>query len=291
MRLVLFLFAAFLALTGWGTPAVAALKPSAIIPYGDQPSQRVELYLPEGRGPFPVVVFIHGGCYQAVRHGIRHNVGVMAPALARFTQAGLAVWAIEYRGIDEPGGAYPGMYQDVAAATDLLVREAPRYNLDLSRAVISGGSAGGQLALWYAGRANIPSSSPLAGKPLFHPRAAVIIAGPGNMAELEPRFGAVCGPGLFDRVVGPPGPTRFADTSPDRLFPYGIPLRLLVGEKDTAVPAPTVEAFAAAARKHGEDVQVTIVPNTGHGDWLRLDGTPFRVMVEAIRSAAGLTDH
>jgi len=198
-----------------------SIRPSAIIPYGDQPAQHVELYLPEGHGPFPVVVFIHGGCYEAIRFGVSHGVDVMAPAFARFTKAGIAVWGIEYRGIDQPGGAYPGMYQDVAAATDLLVREAPRYNLDLSRAVLSGGSAGGQLALWYAGRANIPSSSPLAGKPLFHPRAAVIIAGPGNMAELEPRFAAVCGPGLFDRVVGPPGPARFADTSPDRLFPYG----------------------------------------------------------------------
>lgn len=293
MRIAARLLTGFLAvaLAGSALPAAASVKPSAVIPYGSQSSQRVELYLPEGRGPFPVVVFIHGGCYEAIRHGVSHGVEQMRPAFSRIVRAGVAVWAVEYRGIDEPGGPYPGMYQDVAAGTDLLVREASRYQLDLSRAVISGGSAGGQLALWEAGRANIPSTSPLAGKPLLHPRAAVIVAGPGNMAELEPRFAAICGPGLFDRVVGPKSPERFSDTSPDRLFPYRIPLRLLVGDEDTAVPATTVEAFAATARAHGEDVQVTIVPHTGHGDWLRLDGQPFRVMVEAIRSAAGVTDH
>src|SRR3954453_16958789 len=235
MRITALVAAVFLAVASAGSalPAAASVKPSAVIPYGSQPSQRVELYLPEGRGPFPVVVFIHGGCYEAIRHGVSHGVAQMRPGFSRIVRAGIAVWAVEYRGIDEPGGPYPGMYQDVAAGTDLLAREASRYRLDLSRAVISGGSAGGQLAPWGAGRANTPSTSPLAGKPLLHPRAAVIVAGPGNMAELEPRFAAICGPGLFDRVVGPKSPERFFDTSPDRLFPYRIPIRLLVGDRDT----------------------------------------------------------
>src|SRR6266536_6574380 len=121
------------------TAPTSSIKPSAVIPYGNQESQRVELYLPEGPGPFPVVAFIHGGCYQSNRPSLEE----IRPAFAQIARAGIAVWGIEYRRVDEPGGPYPGMFQDIAAATDLLVREAGHYRLDLSRAVVAGHSAGG----------------------------------------------------------------------------------------------------------------------------------------------------
>lgn len=267
--------------------ALALFKPSAVIPYGSQPSQRVELFLPKGSGPFPVVAFIHGGCYTTKEGGLEE----MRPTFSRIARAGVAVWAIGYRRTDEEGGPYPGMYRDVAAAGDLLARNARRYRLDLSRAVVAGHSAGGQFALWYAGRANIRSSSPLFGKPRFHPRAVVAIAGPGVLAPLEALGDKVCGPGVFDRVVGPKGPTRFSDTSPDNLFPYRIPIRLLVGEKDDVVPPPLVEAFAAAARTHGEDVTMTVIPGASHVDPVLPGGAPFTATLNAILLAAGVTEN
>ena len=35
---------------------------------------------------------------------------------------GIAVWNIDYRGVDRPGGGYPGTFQDVAAAADAFAR-------------------------------------------------------------------------------------------------------------------------------------------------------------------------
>ena len=65
---------------------------------------------------------------------------------------GIAVWNIDYRGVDRPGGGYPGTFLDAAAAADALRDHAARYNLDLSRVVAIGHSAGGHLALWLAAR-------------------------------------------------------------------------------------------------------------------------------------------
>lgn len=265
--------------------ALRLFKPSAIIRYGNEAgSQRVELFLPEGRGPFPVVAFIHGGCYTTKEGGLED----MRETYSLIARSGIAVWGIGYRRTDEPGGAYPGMYRDIAAATDLLVRNARRYRVDLSHAVIAGNSAGGQLALWVAGRANISEASPLFGKPRFRPRGVVAIAGPGMLAPLEAVADQLCGPGVFEGVVGPKGPRRYFDTSPDHLFPYRIPIRLLVGDKDDVVPPALVEAFAAAARAYGEDVQMTVIPNAYHVDPVRPDRPALQVTVDAIRSAAGL---
>ena len=43
---------------------------------------------------------------------------------------GIAVWSIGYRRVDETGGAYPGIFQDVAKAIDLLPANATTYQLN-----------------------------------------------------------------------------------------------------------------------------------------------------------------
>src|SRR5271155_5143733 len=86
--------------------------PTARIAYGPAPSQYVEMFIPPGRGPFPVVVLIHGGCWTSSLGGIV-EMRDLAGALAA---SGAAVVNVEYRRVDEAGGGYPGMYQDVNAA-------------------------------------------------------------------------------------------------------------------------------------------------------------------------------
>src|SRR5262245_24986907 len=71
--------------------------------YGDDPLNFGDLRVPAGTGPFPVVVVIHGGCWQS-EYDLGH-VGGMSDALAR---NGWAVWTIEYRRIGDPGGGWPG---------------------------------------------------------------------------------------------------------------------------------------------------------------------------------------
>ncbi len=53
---------------------------------------------------------------------------------------GIAVWNIDYRGVDREGGGYPGTFLDAAAATDALRDHAAKYNLDISRLSRTAGS-------------------------------------------------------------------------------------------------------------------------------------------------------
>ena len=121
-------------------------NPTRAVFYGDDPNQLAELWLPQGRGPHPVVVLIHGGCWEAAT-ATHTYLNYAAEDLRR---RGLAVYNIEYRSVDQTGGGYPGTFQDVAAAIDRLEVEAPKAHLTLRHMVVVGHSAGGQLALWAA---------------------------------------------------------------------------------------------------------------------------------------------
>ena len=137
--------------------ALTGPQPTAQIAYGPAPSQYAQLFRPEGNGPFPVVVLVHGGCWTVQFGGIRQMRNV-ANALS---SQGIAVWNVEYRRVDEEGGGYPGTYQDMHAAIDSLQSHASQYQLDTTRIVAMGHSAGGQLVQWIAGRGKLPATSPL----------------------------------------------------------------------------------------------------------------------------------
>jgi acetyl esterase/lipase len=123
-------------------------QPTTTIRYGEDALQVVDLWLPEGAGPHPVALMVHGGCWQT-DIADRTLMNWIAEDLRR---RGVAVWNIDYRGVDRPGGGYPGTFLDAAAAADALRDHAARHNLDLSRVVAVGHSAGGHLALWLAAR-------------------------------------------------------------------------------------------------------------------------------------------
>jgi acetyl esterase/lipase len=131
--------------------------PSATVRYGAAPSQYAELFLPAGKGPFPVAVLVHGGCWTKEFGGIVQLRNLAGALAAR----GIASWNVEYRRVDEAGGGYPGTYQDMNAALDALAAQAARQPLDLQRLVAVGHSAGGQLVQWMAGRSRIGAASPL----------------------------------------------------------------------------------------------------------------------------------
>lgn len=124
-------------------------------PYGRDRYQFADLFLPPTPGPYPVLVLVHGGCWRA-EHGLE-PIGQLARAAA---ERGIAVWNVEYRRLGN-GGGWPATLHDVGAAVDHLRAVALRRNLDLSRVVAAGHSAGGHLALWLAGRRRLPVHSPL----------------------------------------------------------------------------------------------------------------------------------
>lgn len=65
-------------------------KPTASVAYGPDPLQVAEVWRPDGKGPFPTVLMIHGGCW---RSGVA-NLHIMNYAAEDLRQRGIAVWNI-----------------------------------------------------------------------------------------------------------------------------------------------------------------------------------------------------
>jgi acetyl esterase/lipase len=251
-------------------------QPSATVHYGADPLQVADIWLPAGHGPHPTVLMVHGGCWQT-DIADRNIMNWIAEDLRR---RGIAVWNIDYRGVDRPGGGYPGTFQDVAAAADSLRANATHYRLDLSHLVAIGHSAGGHLALWLAGRPRLPRGSPLhAAHPLTIHEAISL----GGLPDLEEaaRSENGCGNEVIGRLTG----GRFADTSVPRLAPLGVPQVLINGRQDRIIPVAYAEGYAAPMRAAGDDVRVRMLDRTGHVELVAPETAAWAAAVEEIERA------
>ncbi len=256
-------------------------RSDARIAYGPDPLQYVELWLPKGRGPFPVVMMIHGGCWLSDIAG----ADIMDYAAADLRRRGIAVWNIEYRGVDRPGGGYPGTFADVAAATDLLRKAAPRYRLSLDHLVAFGHSAGGHLVLWAASRNRLPKASPLwRADPL--PISAVVSTGGLPDLEVIRTLPDGCGgPVLMDRLtdVGRRGdPAAWRDTSPARMLPSPARQTLVAAEHDPISPPGMTTDYA-----HKAGARVAIIPGEGHVELIAPGSRAWARQVALIEDALG----
>jgi acetyl esterase/lipase len=239
------------------------IKADARIPYGPSPAQVVDLFLPRGKGPHPVVVLIHGGCYLAEYQGLAQTSGIAADLAHR----GFAVWNVEYRKLGEPGAGYPGTFLDVADAVDRIRAEAPRYHLDTRKVVALGHSAGGHLALWAAGRHRLPNSSPLWRADPLPIRAVVSLGGIGDLKGQGEVFAGACGPEPIPAIIGKASrEDPYADTSPAELLPLGARVVMISGAFDHVMPPFTGRAFVDKLRKAGDSADVIAIPDAGHFD-------------------------
>jgi acetyl esterase/lipase len=241
-----------------------APKADRHVAYGEAPNQFAELWLPPGPGPHPVVLMVHGGCWQA-RIANLHIMDYIADDLRR---RGIAVWNVEYRGVDQPGGGYPGAFQDVAAASDALRGLAPEARLDLHRVIAVGHSAGGHLAFWLAARRGLPASSPLWSADPLPVKAAVSLGGlPDLEADLAMKGDAGCGARAVQRMTGQAQGRSgdvYADTSPAALPAPGVPELMIQGERDPVSPPFVAADYQAKARARGEHMRAIVIEGAGH---------------------------
>lgn len=272
-------------------PAFRAIErpaPAAEISYGQDATQKIDLFLPEGAGPFPVVLLIHGGCWSARTAG-REQVRHLGADLAR---RGIAVWSIGYRRADEAGGGYPGTYLDVATAIDRLRDQAGKFRLDLSHTVLVGHSAGGHLALWAAGRDRIPGESRLHAANPFVPRDVVALAGVGDLKKFSPLVPGICGQGIIESLLATPTQGRadvFADTSPADIGANHARVAMISGVLDRLVPPYVAHDYARSVRSDLE-VDLINVEGAGHFDLVSTGRPGWEVAVASIESALARSD-
>lgn len=207
-----------------------------VITYGDDPSQFVELYRPEGssRG---VVVVIHGGFWKAA-----YDYTLGQPLARSLADQGWTAWNIEYRRVGNGGGT-PQTFDDVTAAIDAL---AEVDDLDLSTVVTLGHSAGGHLAVWAAGRED----------PKVAITHAISQAGVLDLVMSE-RMGL--GGGSAAALLGHvPGPDD-AQWDPQQQIPLDVPVWCVHGVDDVIVPLGQSEGYVVDAQAAGAQAQIVRV--------------------------------
>ena len=122
------------------------------VAYGTHPKQKIDVFLPKvGKGPFPVVAYIHGGGWGEGAMVDR----IVGTALKGLLDRGIAVVCIGYRYIRDTSAAgvkppVMGCLDDCEAALRFAKAHAAEWNLDLSRVGLAGGSAGACTALYLA---------------------------------------------------------------------------------------------------------------------------------------------
>ncbi len=201
----------------------------ARIAYGSEPRQFGELRANAATATLqPLVITLHGGFWRN-----QFNLAYMGHLCEALKRMGFATWNLEYRSIGDPGGAWPGTFEDVAAGAAFLSKIAGPYHLDLHRAIALGHSAGGQLALYLASKMKLQG-----------------VIGIGAVADLKRAQEMQLGNRVVDLLHAPPS------ADPMNQLPLHTRERLFCGREDDIVPIEISRRYVEAATKAGDDARL-----------------------------------
>jgi len=237
-----------------------------------------------------VAIVIHGGCWLTKIPGLDARavaVDNMRPMAAALADAGIAAWNIEYRRLGNPGGGWPGTFQDVARAADFVRTLAKDTELDLARVVAIGHSAGGHLALWLAGRSKLAKTSDLFVADPLRVRGVVDLDGPPDLKATIAVQRPICGsPVINDLMGGSPADRgdRYHDGSPIELVPLGVRQEVFAGRMFASQAAP----YETAARGAGDAVHTTVFANASHFVFIDPQSAVWPQVLASVRKLAAL---
>ncbi len=207
------------------------------IAYGPDPRQRLDIYVPEGQGPFPVIVFTYGGSWDS---GSKNDYGFVGRALA---SRGYVVAVADYRLV--PAVHYPVFVDDVAAAIDWMNAHAGEFGGDPNRLFAIGHSAGAYNIVQAVLRNNLEAKV----------KAMVTLAGPFDFLPLDsPKS-----------IAAFSGVTELNETQPiNRNLAAAPPILLLHGSADQTVRVRNSQSLYAAWQKVGRPAELKIYDGVSH---------------------------
>ncbi|MDX1407630.1 MAG: alpha/beta hydrolase, partial [Saprospiraceae bacterium] len=246
------------------------------ISYGPDTLQFGDLRIPEGEGPFPVIMIVHGGCWLSA-----YDLTLMDDMSDDLAERGYATWNIEYRRTGDPGGGWPGTFTDVAEALRHLVPLKEDYPLNLDALLVTGHSAGGHLALMLGAQDQLGASAlRVDGLPAI--AGIVSLAGITDLSTYYDVLG--CGSNTDELVGGTPDelPDRYAQGSPITHLPLGVPQILVNGESDNIVTLDDITPYFERAQQRGEEIELVTVPNAGHFEVITPGSIAWPAVVDAF---------
>ena len=210
------------------------------IPYGDEENEFFELWHPE-EAAAGFAVFIHGGFWRA-KYDLSHADAFCAALAVR----SIVTANLEYRRVGQPGGDWPGTFEDVVAGTKAAIEHVGRTP------VVVGHSAGGHLALRLASEPG-PLKAAIALAPVAHLQLAY---------ELNLSNGAV-----VEFLGGTPEAmhSRY-DEACASLHAVSARCFIVHGTEDEDVPIEISRAFMLARQNDPQPPILLELPNVGHMD-------------------------
>lgn len=237
---------------------VTALRDLAYVPDGHE-RQKLDLYLPEKGDKLPLIVWIHGGGWEA---GSKDR-----PPVIPFTAKGYAAASINYRLSQH--APFPAQIEDCKAAIRWLRANAAKYRLDPDRIGVWGLSAGGHLVALLGTSGGVKEFDK--GENLsFSSRVQAVCdwAGPTDFLAMNSAAVGRNPKGPVAKLFGGPlnehedlaklaSPTAHAGKD-------APPFLIMHGERDNLVPQRQAELLQNALKKAGADSTLQIVPGGGH---------------------------
>jgi acetyl esterase/lipase len=227
--------------------------------------QKLDLYLPAGERPLPLIVWIHGGAFRLGDKGGNVPLEVL--------ERGYALASINYRLSQH--ALFPAQIEDCKAAVRWLRAHAAQYGLDASRVAAWGPSAGGHLAAMLGVTDHVRAFE--VGEHLEQSsrvQAVVDYFGPTDFLQMDAH--RVPGGQAHDapdspesELVGGPiqeHPDWVAQANPvTYVRPDAAPFLIVHGEADPLVPHHQSELLAAALQRAGVPATFYTVQGGGHG--------------------------
>ena len=259
-----------------GTSLIAAAEFRSDIEYAnvDGESLRLDVSIPEGTGPFPVAILIHGGGWGGGDKAREH-----VPPTEPLTDAGFTWVSVNYR--LAPQHRWPACSDDVRTAIRWVKQHAAEFKGDPSRIALIGYSAGGHLAAYAAATADDDTRV----------QALVVFAGPTDLEADCDRRGGVSPAlqALFDHDIQLDDAIRakLRDASPLVHVTADAPPCLLIhGTLDQSVPYAQSENYLARMKELGVPCELVTIPGGSHDlkAWAALDGDYQQTMIDWLRA-------
>jgi acetyl esterase/lipase len=252
-------------------------------------AEKLDLYLPAGNGPFPLIVYVHGGGWRMNDKSLAAQKGIAA----RLVKEGYAVASLNYRLSGE--AKFPAQVQDVKTAVRWLRAHAQEYNLDSTRFAAWGDSAGANLASMLGTSCGV---SDLEGADLGNAdqsscvQALVDFYGPMDFLQIDQEFsGTACAANhnkassAESQYVG--GPIQQYKTVVEKANPITYitaddpPAFIEYGTADCTVPPQQNQLFYDALKPviGADKVTITSLPGAEHGDRMFFTQSNFDLVV------------
>jgi alpha-L-fucosidase 2 len=222
---------------------------------------KLDLSVPDGTGPFPVCILVHGG-------GFERGDKQKQPKhwFAPLSDAGYAWVSINYR--LAPAHKYPGSVEDLKTAVRWVKSHAADYRFDPARIVLIGESAGGYLVNMVG--AKNEEDTRVAAVVSFYGAADLLFRLKSSNGKPSITFSNYFGVTEDNEVT-----RKFlVEASPATHVRPGLPPFLLIhGNKDETVPYEQSVNFFAKLKAAGVPAEFITIEGGGHGmsSWRQLN--------------------